>query len=229
MVPLLHGLSLLHNAVRANRVAHFQPSTACIIGCVRSILASTETLQRDAPILQRFPNLGEERKQLLAILAALVAQTKKASEGNLNDDELSAEVENMLRLGGQAFSHVRSFLTVAIKCGIELPEEEETARTATPASEGNLAYKDQGYEEFEPSPTKTPTQHRGRLSNGLPRPGSGLVGPRSRENAPESSKSPGLNKSLARARQEQYLLKDRATNRHKSDPSISSISSSSSL
>ncbi len=84
---------------------------------VRSILASTETLQRDAPILQRFPNLGEERKQLLAILAALVAQTKKTSEGSLNDDELSAEVENMLRLGGQAFSHVRSFLTVAIKCG----------------------------------------------------------------------------------------------------------------
>lgn len=229
MVPLLHGLSLLHNAVRANRVAHFQPSTACIIGCVRSILASTETLQRDAPILQRFPNLGEERKQLLAILAALVAQTKKASEGNLNDDELSAEVENMLRLGGQAFSHVRSFLTVAIKCGIELPEEEETVRTATPASEGNQAYKDEGCEEYEASPTRTPTQHRGRLSNGLPRPGSGLVGPRSRDIAPESAKSPGLNKSLARARQEQYLLRDRVTNRHKSDPSISSISSSSSL
>jgi son of sevenless-like protein len=231
MVPLLHGLSLLQNAVRANRITHFQPSTACIIGCVRSILASTGTLQRDAAILRRFPTLSEERKQLLVNLASLVAQSKKASEGNLDDQELAQEVETMLRLGGQAFSRVRSFLTVAIKCGIELPEEQDIARTATPGSEGSQAYKDYGHEDDENSPTRTPTQHRGRDPSGMvPRPGSGLVGPRARENGSDSGNSPGLVKSLARARQEQYLLKDRNTTpQHKLNLSISSISSSSSL
>lgn len=227
MLPLLHGLSLLQSAVRTNRPAHFQPSTACIIGCVRSILASTETLQRDAPILQQFPRLTEERKHLLATLAALVAQSKKASESSLNATEFSTEVETMLRLGGQAFAHVRSFLTVAFKLGLEIPEEEEMSRTATPASEGSQAYKDHDYDDYDASPTKTPTQFRGRNPNSLPRLGSGLVGPRSRDNGIDS-RSPTSNKSLARVRQEQYLLKDRATTRHKSDPSISSFSSTSS-
>ncbi|KAF9483382.1 ras GEF [Pholiota conissans] len=229
MVPLLHGLSLLQNAVRANRVTHFQPSTACIIGCVRSILASTGTLQRDAPILRQFPTLSEERKQLLILLASLVAQSKKASEGSLGEQELAQEVEAMLRLGGQAFSRVRSFLTIAIKCGIELPEEQDIARTATPGTEGNQAYQGNEYGDNEVSPSRTPTQHRGRHPNGMvPRLGSGLVGPRARDDGADSN-SPGLVKSLARARQEQYLLKDRTPSQHKTNLSISSISSSSSL
>ncbi|KAF8964351.1 ras guanine nucleotide exchange factor domain-containing protein [Flammula alnicola] len=229
MVPLLHGLSLLQNAVRANRVAHFQPATACIISCVRSILASTETLQRDAPILQRFPNLADERKRILTILASLVAQAKKASEGTLDAQAQDREVENMLRLGGQVFSHVRSFLAVAVKCGVELPEEQEAVRTATPGSEGSQAYNTQDQDENEDSPGRTPTQHRGRNPHAvLHRPGGRIVGPRSRERAPDPANSPGLVKSLARARQEQYLLRDR-TNRHKTVPSISSISSSSSF
>ena len=222
LVPLLHGLSLLQNAVRSNRITHFQPSTACIISCVRSILASTGTLQRDAPILQTFSVLADERRRILTILASLVAQAKRASEGQLDGDAQEIEVENMLRLGGQVFSHVRSFLTVAVKCGVELPEEQDMPRTATPGTASA-----QAYDNGDDSPTKTPTQHRGRNTRPT-RPGVRIAGPRSRERPPEHENSPGLNKSLARARQEQYLLRDR-TYTHRSEPSIDSFSSASSF
>ncbi|KAK0201796.1 ras guanine nucleotide exchange factor domain-containing protein [Desarmillaria ectypa] len=127
MVPLLHGLSLLQNAVRANRVNHFQPSTACIISCVRSILSATDTLSRDGPILQQFPVLAQERRGILAVLASLVAQAKRASEGYVHDETHEFEVDAMLRLGGQVFAHVRRFLAVAVQCGVELPERRHSS------------------------------------------------------------------------------------------------------
>ncbi|KAF8903143.1 ras guanine nucleotide exchange factor domain-containing protein [Gymnopilus junonius] len=230
MVPLLHGLSLLQNAVRSNRVAHFQPSTACIISCVRSILASTETLQRDAPVLQRFPELSDARKKILTILAALVAQAKKASDTGLEGDARELEVDNMLRLGAQVFSHVRTFLTIAIKCGVELPEDQDAVRTATPGSASGQAYIDSQEDGSADSPTRTPTQHRGRNPHAImSRPGARIAGPRSRERPPDPPSSPGLSKSLARAKQEQYLLRDREHKGHKSGPSIDSISSNSSI
>ncbi|KAF9013532.1 ras guanine nucleotide exchange factor domain-containing protein [Cyathus striatus] len=117
MIPLLQGLSLLQNTVRANRIDHFQPSAGCIISCVRSILSATSTLQRESPILQDFPLLAEERSRVLTALGSLVAQAKKASEGARRED-----TENMLRLGGQVFAHMRRFLSVAVECDIELPE-----------------------------------------------------------------------------------------------------------
>lgn len=123
MVPLLHGLSLLQNAVRSNRVAHFQPSTACIIACVRSILSATGCLSRDAVLLDRFNPLRQERKRILSDLAALVSQAKKASE-DVDDEQKELEVEIMLRLGGQVFAHVRRFLAVAVQCGVDLPEKD---------------------------------------------------------------------------------------------------------
>ena len=225
MVPLLHGLSLLQNAVQANRVTHFQPSTACIISCVRSILAATGTLQRDAPILQRFAVLTDERRRILTILASLVAQAKKASEGNLEVDVREVEVENMLRLGGQVFSHVRTFLAVAAKCGIELPEEQDSPRTATPGLENFQTHGSEGRH----SPTLTPTQHRGRsLHDTVTRPGMRIVGPRLQE-GPDRGNSPNLSKSLARAKQEQYLLRNGVAGRHKTGTSTSSISSTSSF
>ena len=222
MVPLLHGLSLLQNVVQANRVAHFQPSTACIISCVRSILDATGTLQRDAPVLQRFAILADERRRILTILASLVAQAKKASEANLEVDTREVEVENMLRLGGQVFSHVRAFLAVAVKCGIELPEEQNSARTITPGIE---IFSNYGGEDRS-SPVLTPTQNRGPSSaNGTVTRPLAMVGPRSRE-LPDPANSPNLSKTLALARQEQYLLR---TDRHKTGPSVSSISSTSSF
>ena len=220
MVPLLHGLSLLQNVVQANRVAHFQPSTACIISCVRSILDATGTLQRDAPVLQRFAVLADERRRILTILASLVAQAKKASEANLEVDTREVEVENMLRFGGQVFSHVRAFLAVAVKCGIELPEEQNSARTITPGIENFPSY---GEDTF--SPVLTPTQNRGRSPDGTVTKPMRMVGSRSRE-LPDPANSPNLSKTLARARREQYFLR---TGRHKTGPSGSSISSMSSF
>ena len=177
MVSLLHALSLLQTAVQGNRVAHFQPSTACIISCVRSILAATGTLRRDAPIFQRFAVLTDQRRRMLTVLASLVAQAKKASEENLEAEEREVEVEDMLRLGGQVFSHVRRFLTIAVNCGIELPKDQNSPRTATPGIE-NIP----NYDEDRPSPMVTPTQPRGRNPDGtVTKPGTRIVGPRSRE------------------------------------------------
>lgn len=132
MVPLLHGLSLLQNAVRSNRVSHFQPSTACIISCVRSVLSATDTLLRDAPVLQQFPALAQERRKILSVLALLVAQAKKASEEESDDVNQDMEVDGMLRLGGQVFARVRGFLAVAVQCGVELPERRESVDSIRP-------------------------------------------------------------------------------------------------
>ncbi|KAJ7600802.1 cell division control protein 25 [Mycena floridula] len=131
MVPLLHGLSLLQNAVRSNRVSHFQPSTACIISCVRSVLSATDTLLREAPILQQHPTLAQERRKILSVLALLVAQAKKASEEVLDENVQEIEVDGMLRLGGQVFARVRGFLAVAVQCGVELPERRQSGRSDT--------------------------------------------------------------------------------------------------
>ena len=221
MVPLLHGLSLLQNVVQANRVAHFQPSTACIISCVRSILDATGTLKRDAPVLQRFAALADERRRILTILASFVAQTKKASEANLEADTREGEVENMLRLGGQVFSHVRAFLAVAVKCGIELPEDQNSAQTITPGIENFPNY---GGEDIS-SPVLTPTQNRERSQDGTVIRPMRLVGSRPQE-LPDPANSPNLTKTLARARREQYFLR---TGRHKTGPSVGSVSSMSSF
>jgi son of sevenless-like protein len=123
MVPLLHALSLLQNAVRSNRMAHFQPSVACIISCVRSVLTAVGCLSRDAPLLQQFPSLAQERKRVLHDLAAIVNQAKAASDEGLDEDERGMQVEKMVRLGGQVFSRVRRFLAVAVRCGVEVPDK----------------------------------------------------------------------------------------------------------
>jgi son of sevenless len=123
MVPLLHALSLLQNAVRSNRIAHFQPSVACIISCVRSVLTAVGCLSRDALLLQQFPSLAQERKRVLSELAAIVNQAKAASDESLGDDERDMQVEKMVRLGGQVFSRLRRFLAVAVRCGVKVPDK----------------------------------------------------------------------------------------------------------
>ena len=123
MIPMVHGLSLLQNAVRANRITHFQPSAACIIACVRRILTSTDTINRDAPVLRNFPTLAQERRKLLTTLAKLVSQARRASETGLSEKELANEIMEMLKTGGLVFSQVRRFVAIAVQCGIELPQE----------------------------------------------------------------------------------------------------------
>lgn len=135
MVSLLHALSLLQNAIRSERLAHFQPSTACIISCVRSILATTGCLSRDAIILRRYPMLAEQRKRILSDLASLVSQAKTASAGNLDEMHQAIESDSLMRLGGRVFARVRRFLMFAVQYGVELPEgDEDEGSTAGPSS-----------------------------------------------------------------------------------------------
>ncbi|KAG2129153.1 ras guanine nucleotide exchange factor domain-containing protein [Suillus clintonianus] len=207
MVNLLHSLSLLQSAVRSNRIAHFQPSTACIISCVRYILSSTECLPREAPLLKRFPSLAQERKQILSVLAALVSQAKKASDEAQDEDSRETEIEGMLKLGGQVFSQVRRFLAVAVQCGIDLPERRQQATEEAIASSPGL--------QGQASPAETDDRRR-------------LAAYRDSD----SSVAPLLphRTVLSRSKKDQYLVYERVVGKHKADmPSISSISSSSSF
>ncbi|KAI0689051.1 ras guanine nucleotide exchange factor domain-containing protein [Cytidiella melzeri] len=120
MIPLLQALSLLQKVARANRITHFQPSTACIISAVRSMLSDIGCLPRDAPLLKQHTVLVKERKRILADLAYLVEQTKKASEEQLSDNQRELEVESMIKGSGQLFAHVRGFLAVLAQCGVNV-------------------------------------------------------------------------------------------------------------
>ncbi|KAI5118083.1 hypothetical protein M0805_009163 [Coniferiporia weirii] len=131
MIPLLHGLQLLQNTTHARRISHYQPAVACIIQCIRALLQQTECLARGAPLLMRFPALAQERKRVLAELALLVTQSKKASSSEYeNEDDREPDEEHMLRLAGQVFARVRRFLAVAVQCGVELPERSFSATAA---------------------------------------------------------------------------------------------------
>ncbi|KAI8986206.1 ras guanine nucleotide exchange factor domain-containing protein [Trametes punicea] len=136
MLPLLRGLSLLQNAVRMNRIHHFQPATACIISCVRALLSEIGCLSRDAPVLKQHGVLAQERKRILSDLASLVSQAKRASQETIAEDSRDIEVEAMVRLAGQLFAHVRGFLAVAVQCGVNLPSN--AVRNALEESESTL-------------------------------------------------------------------------------------------
>ncbi|KIK57213.1 hypothetical protein GYMLUDRAFT_61513 [Collybiopsis luxurians FD-317 M1] len=175
MVPLLHGLSLLQNAARSTRITHFQPSTACIISCVRSVLSATDTLLRDAPILQKFPALADERRLILSTLASLVAQAKRASAEDLDQDTLDIEVEAMLRLAQQIFTLVRRFLALALQCGVELPIRRDSGSVVnvTVLRDADLKTADENdttvIQHSTPSPPgKTPTKRRVKNRPGTP-------------------------------------------------------------
>jgi hypothetical protein len=253
MVNLLHSLSLLQSAVRSNRIAHFQPSTACIISCVRFILSSTECLPREAPLLKRFPTLTQERKQILSVLASLVSQAKKASDETQDEDLRETEIEGMLKLGGQVFSQVRRFLAVAVQCGIDLPERRQQvtsdeAIVNAPGLQGQVSHA--GPEDRVPispdlvtpclpSRLATPRQphsHDGVLQKTAPRTKS-LGDLRSQRRLvayqdADSSVSPLLphRTILSRSKKDQILVYERVAGKHKADmPSISSISSFSSV
>ncbi|KAI6106332.1 ras guanine nucleotide exchange factor domain-containing protein [Pisolithus croceorrhizus] len=212
MVNLLHSLSLLQSAVRSNRIAHFQPATACIISCVRSILSVMECLHRDAPLLKQFPLLAAERKHVLSGLAVLVSQARKASDEGDDEDVRDTEIEGMLKLGGQVFSQVRRFVAVAVQCGIELPEKAQVSQ----CSDSNATTLEVGAspaEIFEPPDFRSQRRFATYRES-------------------DSSLVPLLSHRAARShsKRDQYEPYDRATSsRHKPGVSVSSTSSSSSL
>ncbi|KAF8578064.1 ras GEF [Ramaria rubella] len=148
LTPLLHALSLLNRAVAARRQAHYQPSTACVISCVRSLLTSTECLHRDAPTLRRVPQLAQERKIILGNLATLVSQARRCSDwpgveadgegvwngtavGQAEVEQQDWELEQMLRMGGEVLRNVTQFLGVCDVNDIELPISRRTFSHAT--------------------------------------------------------------------------------------------------
>lgn len=148
LVSLVQALSLLQNAVRARRITHFQPSTACVISCVRSVLSATDCLGRDSSPLMAFPRLAAARKVVLSDLARLVAQTRKSSEiDDIESLDVEHEMDEMMRLGETVYQHVRGFLDVASDCGLELPER----RPLSPAG-------DEPYERYL-SPVPSATGH----------------------------------------------------------------------
>lgn len=244
MVNLLHSLSLLQSAVRSNRIVHFQPATACIISCVRSILSAMECLQRDASLLRQFPILAVERKNILSVLAALASQAKKASDESYDEDIRDAEIEGMLKLGGQVFSQVRRFLAVAVQCGVELPEKAQVSQcgdstVTAPAVEATPMETSEPLStppRFATPPKPSSQQDGDNLLKTATRTKS-LSDLRSQRRfatyrESDSSAAPLLSHWAARTRskREQYQLYERtAGSRHKPGVSISSTSSSSSF
>ncbi|KAJ7095770.1 ras guanine nucleotide exchange factor domain-containing protein [Mycena belliarum] len=249
MVPLLHGLSLLQSAVRANRVSHFQPSTACIISCVRSVLSATDTLVRDAPILHRFPTLAQERRRILSVLASLVAQAKKASDETPDEESQEAQVDAMVRLGGQVFANVRRFLAVAVQCGVELPERRQSVGSIAGSTDteghswrnsDSLEAHTVTYGHGAPGSYdlhgRTPTPRKVVVANqGSALRARSMVDLRRNSEASIDDDSdsavpllPHGIKVPAKTKQEQYLLKERVLKHKAGIPSVSSTSSSSS-
>ena len=205
-------------------------------------MSSTETLVRDAPILQQFPALTQERRKILSALASLVAQAKKASEGYGDEGNHELEVESMLRQGGQVFAHVRRFLAVAVQCGVELPgQRHSTSSVETEGKTWHTRDSSLGNSSIPPRieslSDQTPTQNRQREREILATQGAvlrakstGDLRNRARISTDDDSDSgvPLLpNRPLpAKSKETQYLIRDRALSRHK--PGITSVSSTSS-
>ncbi|KAI0300360.1 ras guanine nucleotide exchange factor domain-containing protein [Russula brevipes] len=220
MVPLLHALSLLQNAVRSNRIAHFQPSVACIISCVRSVLTAVGCLSRDALLLQQFPPIAQERKRVLSDLAAIVNQAKAASDEGLDEDEREMQVEKMVRLGGHVFSRVRRFLAVAVRCGVAVPDKRVSIEYPPMLLE-SLSTHDQAQEGFS---------SRGSLvSNSTAESEDETLRLPSPENSHSAFNPSQLQNPRALAPAESRLNGHRHRHKHKHGLSVSSVSSSSSF
>ncbi|KAK7469399.1 Ras guanine nucleotide exchange factor bud5 [Stygiomarasmius scandens] len=236
MIPLSHGLSLLQNAVYSNRITHFQPSTACIISCVRGVLTATDTLLRDAPLLREYPMLADERRLILSTLASLVAQAKRASEESLDEDTLELEADAMLRLGQQVFALVRRFLAIAVQCGVELPERRDVSASMPISTTGSTIVGDSSFSNDDtvtiPSQiaaSRTPTKSRVRGRPGTP--------------GANRARSTGDLRSLAKSQMDSTAevpvpplpkptvteLRERLMKKHKPEVSVSSTASSSSF
>ncbi|KIJ54556.1 hypothetical protein M422DRAFT_24504 [Sphaerobolus stellatus SS14] len=180
LTPLLHAISLLNRAISGRRQAHYQPSTACVISCVRSLLMSTECLHRDAPVLKRVPPLASERKVILGNLATLVAQARRCSEWPGVDDDGADEtwqasvrqaeleqqdweLEQMIRMGGEVLRNVTRFLEVCEENGVELPVPRRTYSSGSDVEIQQRIKEDLGVAGQSPQAQQTP--HRRAASS----------------------------------------------------------------
>ncbi|KAG9124185.1 hypothetical protein FRC07_012512 [Ceratobasidium sp. 392] len=122
MVSLYHALLVLNTSVHAARISHYQPSTACVISSVRTVLTATDCLHKTAPALARFPHLARARSDVLQELGRLVAISKKASAPDVADEERAWLAESMLRYGDAVFASCKRYVEVAVSCGIHVAE-----------------------------------------------------------------------------------------------------------
>ncbi|EJD50846.1 ras GEF [Auricularia subglabra TFB-10046 SS5] len=170
--PLLQGISLLKSAVLAQRFTHFQPSTACIISCVRTVLVRADCLQRDTPTMRTHPQLFVERKRILDDLSALVAQTRACSaeqepdsdnpdETDVDEEERAQQHAKMLTHALHVYLDTETFVEVAHQCGIEFPRRR---------SAGSPSHSSES-ESSRPAVTRQPSAVRvGLDSRKKPRP-----------------------------------------------------------
>ncbi|CAE6445015.1 unnamed protein product [Rhizoctonia solani] len=145
MVSLYHALLVLNTSVHASRVSHYQPSTACVISSVRTVLTATDCLHKTAPALARFPHLARARSDVLQELGRLVAVSKKASAPDVPDEERTWLAESMLRYGDAVFACCKRYVEVAISCGVHvagrthIQSQHELAPRLTSTSASSLS------------------------------------------------------------------------------------------
>ncbi|KAJ1029824.1 hypothetical protein NDA13_003063 [Ustilago tritici] len=169
--PILHAISLLRNAVRAHRVAHFQPSTACVISSVRSVLSATDCLTRESAVLKANPHLARERKAILSELSKLVAQARRASAPMVDQTERPQEMDAMLNLAEQVLSNVRNFLAVAVDCGVPVPDRrpsvyDDIYANRAPAPADNRTPSTLSRQELDKTPTPDYSNARDSVTRG---------------------------------------------------------------
>lgn len=179
--PILHAISLLHNAVRANRIAHFQPSTACVISSVRSVLSATDCLTRETTVLKAHPVLAKERKLILSELSRLVTQARTASTPTPDEAQRIVEMDEMLKLADCVLKNVRRFLDVAVECGVSVPDRRSSVYDDLYA-DGGASRRHASHASPPPDRSeqdKTPTPQSPRSSAYLTAYTSGQMSPRS--------------------------------------------------
>ncbi|GAA5901231.1 guanine nucleotide exchange factor [Sporobolomyces salmoneus] len=112
---------LLENAVNRASKGHYQPSTACLISSIRTVLSATQCLTRDSPVLRKHPSLSSSRKHILSSLASLVNQARKASAPEDRGAEIEQqESQEMLRMAKDTVGFVRGFLEEAQRKQVEV-------------------------------------------------------------------------------------------------------------
>ncbi|MBW0504237.1 hypothetical protein O181_043952 [Austropuccinia psidii MF-1] len=130
---MIRTITHLQTEVYHHRLSHIQPATAKIISAVRSILDSTQCLNRDSTILSLHSSLSYERKQILVVLAALVAKARKITrqeESNEADcsnttlviglglSESQNHTQGILKLADKLLLHAQKFLSIAQEQGV---------------------------------------------------------------------------------------------------------------
>lgn len=94
---------------------------------MRSVLSATDCLPKDSPLLKLYPALARERKQILAELSKLVFQARVASGPLPDESTRPEEMEKMLSMARRLLAGVKTFLSIAVDSGVDLPDHSAPA------------------------------------------------------------------------------------------------------